>query len=436
VTLRITTSVRQSVRGALRPHRRVVLAISGGLDSMVLLDAAAQVAAADTLLVATYDHGTGVASTAAAALVSERACALGLSVVSARAGMRLTSEAEWRDARWSFLRSSAAENCGVVFTAHTRDDQVETVLMRVMRGAGARGLAGLLADSDVVRPLLKFSRRELVSYARAEGLTWIEDPSNDSPRHFRNRIRHDLLPAMRRVHHSIDEDLLAIGKRAAGWRAKVEALVGELAPESIDTVAGRHGIDVRAASLAGYSAKSLGVLWPVLAARVGLTLNRRGTERLSAFTRAGRVGSRVQLSGGWEVFRSRSDFELRRNVPAPPACALIEDSGVLDWAGWTFRRVETALPGDLWRAWLPGDRPLVVRAWQAGDVMSMRQGASGRKVKRLLSDAGVTGARRAGWPVVLAGKQIVWIPGVRRSDAVTERSGRPALPFLCEYIDR
>jgi tRNA(Ile)-lysidine synthase len=194
-------------------------------------------------------------------------------------------------------------------------------------------------------------------------------------------------------------------------------------------------LDVAAQALTSYSVESLGVLWPALAAMVGATLDRRGTARLATFTRAGRVGSRIQLSGGWQVVRARDRFEVRRLEASVPEMLDI-GAGVVDWDRWVFRpEQEVARPAklDVWTAWLPTDRPLRVRAWKAGDAMVAREGGPARKVKELLSDAGVTGYDRSRWPVVLAGDEIVWIPGVSRSDAATERSGRPGLALLCEY---
>src|SRR5215210_2476805 len=124
---------------------RVVLAVSGGRDSMVLLDYAARWARAAIAAVATFDHATGPAATRAASLVRLRARALGLPVRSARARKAGRSEAALRVARWDFLDHVAAEHGAHVATAHTRDDQLETVVMRILRGTGARGLAGLCA---------------------------------------------------------------------------------------------------------------------------------------------------------------------------------------------------------------------------------------------------------------------------------------------------
>jgi tRNA(Ile)-lysidine synthase len=455
VSIRETSSIRQSVRAAFTPHARVVLAISGGLDSMVLLDAAAHAVPREKLIVATFDHGTGMAAATARAEVERRAAALGVPCESDRATDALRTEAELRDARWTFLRRVAANHNAVVSTAHTADDQIETVVMRTLRDAGARGLAGLFAPSPHLRPLLRTSRREVTAYARAEGLQWVEDPSNMSADYFRNRVRHDLLPAMRRGRPTIERELVSLARKAARWRADVEAYVDELGVHVLD---GGRGIDVQAAVLESRREAELAVLWPAIAARGGAVLDRRGVERLAAFTRLNRVGARIPLAGGWEVVRSREAFQLRPAASerlTPAAIALSNDTR---WGAWSFvPRVEkiekiekiekhehnghngqngNGHHDDSWTAWLPADEPLLVRPWLPGDAMVIRDGAPPRKVKHYLSDAGVTGHERAGWPVVLAGDRIVWIPGVRRSDAATARPGRPGLPFICEYIHR
>jgi len=434
VSIRETSSIRQSVRAAFNSHARVVLAVSGGLDSMVLLDAAAHAVPRDRLIVATFDHGTGVAAATARAEVERRSASLGIQFETDRAVDALRTEAELREARWAFLRRVATEREAVVSTAHTADDQVETVLMRTLRDAGARGLAGLFAASPHLRPLIRTSRREVTAYARAEGLQWVEDPSNMSADYFRNRVRHDLLPAMRRARPNIEQELVGVARKAARWRADVEAYVEELGIRMRE--AGR-GLDIPAAALESRREVEVAVLWPAIAARAGAILDRRGVERLAAFTRLGRVGARIPLAGGWEVVRSRDAFQLRPSDIEAVTPAALELSNQTNWGDWSFRRHPDATErDDSWSAWLPADEPLVVRPWQAGDSMVVCEGAEPRKVKHYLSDAGVTGHQRAGWPVVLAGDRIVWIPGVRRSEAATARPGQPGLPFICEYINR
>lgn len=427
--------ILEATRALARMADTIVLAVSGGVDSMVLLDAAASMIPRERLRVATFDHGTGEFARHAARLVRDRARLLRIPCDSGRARMRLSTEAEWRAARWSFLRSVARRVNGVVATAHTRDDQVETIFMRVLRGAGARGLAGLYARSDVHRPLIECRRAEILAYARERDLEWADDPSNALPIHFRNRVRHDLLPAMRRVNPAFDDELLDIARRAAALRVAVEDAAVDRVGASVRE--GGAALDVDTTSFANASLEALRMLWPPIAASIGATLDRRGVERLADFTRHGRVGARVQLSGGWEVVRARSALRLRKSTTPGTSHATTSDlalSNETHWREWVFRPTTADVARSNWVTWLPTDEALQVRAWQPGDAIV--HGTARRKVKRLLSGAGITGHERAGWPVVMSGSQIVWIPGVRRSDAASDRSGRPGLSFTCEHIDR
>lgn len=419
--------MRRAVAG-----KQLVLAVSGGRDSMALLHAMARVAPRSLVTVATFDHGTGPVATRAAELVAAEATKLGFPVVIGRADSTGSTEAEWRDARRRFLADVAVRAGGVVATAHTRDDQVETVLMRVRRDSGARGLAGLYAASETVRPFLDFPRAEIAAYARAVGARWIEDPTNVSMRFLRNRVRHDLLPALRCVNPGFEAELLEIARAAAAWRNEVDALVATVSSIASD----RGSVLVAAGELSGYTRSELAVLWPAIAARVGLAMDWRGTERAAAFTNDCRVGARIQLSGGWEIARSHDGFELQRVRGATKLNTQRMLAPGVQWDGWRFHVTSDAKAShDPWVAQLPANAALTVRRWRPGDRMRLGT-RSTRKVKRFLSDARVSGARRGQWPVVLAGEEIVWIPGVRRSDAAAVRPGRPGVLYRCELDDR
>jgi tRNA(Ile)-lysidine synthase len=425
-----TDVIRRAVAQVLGRFDSVVLAVSGGLDSMTLLHAAAACLPHQRLVVATFDHGTGAAATSAARLAARRAPELGIETFSRRADRPLETEADFRRARWQFLREVAAEKHAVIATAHTESDQVETILLRVLRDAGARGLAGLYADTGVARPLITFTRGQIAAYASENALDWIEDPTNALPTYARNRVRLELLPVLRRAHPRIERELLDISRRAADWRREMEAFVDRSLSPSAEAFA---GLDVPMALLADRSRDELAVLWPTIAARLGVTLDRRGTERLAAFTLSARVGSRVPLAGGWRVVRARDAWQLRASPGERPSPMSLAEDRLVHWGNWRFGPAREPVAGHAMSAWLPMDGVLSVRCWQPGDSMVVHAGSAPRKVKQLLSRAGVTGHERAAWPVVLAGNHIVWIPGVRRGDATTARSGRPGLTFACEH---
>ena len=428
---RHSTSIRAVVGRTFGARDRLVLAVSGGVDAMVLLDAAVHTMAPERIVVATFDHGTGAFSIAAREHVTRWCERAGVECVSERASAPLATEAQFRAARWRFLLDVATRRHGTIATAHTADDQVETVLMRILRGAGARGIAALFAEREIRRPLLGFRRRDITDYAERYGVQWIEDPSNASPRHLRNRVRHELLPALVRARPGLADELLELSRRAADVRADVARVVrNELGARVLPN---GTGLDVPVRSLREVSDAGLAILWPALAALAGATLDRRAIARLGEFTRSGAIGSRAHLAGGWEVVRSRDALQLRASGQEAPREAVVPQSAGIRWGDWSIRPSES-VGTDAWSAWLPSEGTLTIRPWRPGDVLVRAgHGSRQRKVKHLLSKAGVTGHERASWPVVLSGGEIVWVPGIGRSDAATVRSGRPVLAFASEY---
>lgn len=311
VAVSVPPRTAPSIEGALREAaagKRLVMAVSGGRDSVAMLHAAARAARASVAIVATFDHGTGRHATEATIHVEAEAARLGLPSIVGRApeGMPATEE-HWRNARRHFLRSVALFNNASVATAHTLDDHVETVVMRILRDAGARGIAGLHAPSDTLRPLLAFTRVQVGEYAVGVGARWVEDPTNESPRYFRNRVRRDLLPAIERVQPDFADRVVRLSADAARVRQQIDAFVAPLV-----RVGPGPRVSVAVSAFAGYSGAVIATLWPAIAARVGLAMDWRGTERAASFTTTGRTGGRIQLSGGWEIARTREVFVLRR----------------------------------------------------------------------------------------------------------------------------
>ena len=277
---------------------------------MVLLTAASRLPDRKhrNITVATFDHGTGRAAGRAAALVDRYSLKCGFPCVSGRASTIGTKEAEWRRGRWAFLQQVASDKAAVIVTAHTLDDQIETVFMRILRDAGPRGLAGLYAESEIVRPFLDFNRPTLEAYAREFRVPFVQDPSNADRRHLRNRIRLDILPSIVKRNPGFPEELLSLAREAATWRRSLEDVAGivETEPEQ------GGALRISRSSLKGYDADSLRVLWPALAARVSVVMDRRGTHRAAQFTISGATGGTIQLSGGIEILMRRDHMLLRR----------------------------------------------------------------------------------------------------------------------------
>jgi tRNA(Ile)-lysidine synthase len=281
-------------------------------------------------------------------------------------------------------------------------------------------------------------RRALLrEFARAHGVGWRDDPGNRSRAHLRNRVRLDLLPALRRVQPQIEAELLQLAQQAAAWREEMDRVVNTLRP-----VLDEEGrLRVASQELAGYDRDSLCVLWGALAARAGLALDRRGTQRLAAFTIKGPASGSVPLSGGWYMEARGGVYILGKRSRAESSPRPLPTSGEIEWGAFRFRvddsarGLTTSRSREPWRAELPV--VATVRRWTAGDRLAPSGGLGTRRVKRYLSDAGVRGSDRVDWPVVVDGSgNVVWIPGVRRADAATVRSGRPVRHYVCERIAR
>ena len=318
------------------PSGAYVLAVSGGRDSMVLLHAFARSRRDDLSAVATFDHGSGAAATAAAELVIHTCMASGIPVVAGRdagtargcaaAGDRFDdppaakarpSEASWREARWAFLRAVALERQATVVTAHTLDDQAETVAMRILRDASARGLAAMAWPTDgVARPLLALRRAKLAAYAAEHRVEYRDDPSNADPRHLRNRLRAGVLAPIEEVRPGFAQELFATSLRAAEWRADLAALVDGLGVRLVGEVA-----VVEADSLVDLPVEGLRVVWPEIAGRASVVLDWRGVQRLANWTARAVSGQRIPLSGGALVERTTHTFVVRRAAAGDAAAA-------------------------------------------------------------------------------------------------------------------
>jgi tRNA(Ile)-lysidine synthase len=431
--------VRDHLRALALPPGRVLVAVSGGPDSVALLDLLHRTREAHRLdlVVAHVDHGIHPRSGAVARQVADFAERLELPWLIERAHLGPdTSETRAREARYRLLLDLADRlGIGPVVTAHHADDQVETVLLRILGGSGPAGLAGMTARSGrLVRPLLPFRREELARYVEARGLPAWHDPSNADPIHLRSWIRRDLLPLLRERLPDADARIARVGE-LAGRDRRAWDLVADQLP-GLDPRSDQGGISVAANCLRSYDSTLAEAVLKAIARRAGCLLGPARAGRALALL-AGPSGRMVPLGQGW---RAELAFDRLRLLPAAPSgwyqLVVQGTEGTAEWGEWRLRWRTESAPARQARAGLIAwfrPEPLGVRGWVPGDRVHPLAGAGRRLVVRCFQDARVPRSRRTRWPVLTGGESVVWVPGVCRSDALLPSPGAEALRVDAEH---
>ena len=420
---------------------RVVAAVSGGSDSVALAWILRELSEAGALrltAIAHLDHSLrGAESARDAAFCRDLAAELGVpfdveavDVASLAKANGQSIEEAGREARYAFFdRVRARTTADAIATGHTRDDQAETVLMRVFRGAGTKGLAGIPPRRGaIVRPLIDLRRVELVGWLDAHSRRWVEDSTNADRAVTRNWIRHALLPEITARFGDGVIDVLARGADLARADDRVLSEIAREVAPGIQTSVG-HGIDL---SVPALCVQPLAIRQRVVRGvlkRFGGGPSAAHVEAVLRMAESGqparlRLGQRLlELSGGGRVLSIRESrpaertgsswtypLEIPGEIDLPEAAGRLTASPTTLEALGGMSKVKHLPQGQAVAAGLEG--PLVVRAWKPGDAMHVL-GLSGRKkVQDLFVDRKVPRERRHMVPVVAhPDGRIVWVAG-------------------------
>ncbi len=417
-----------------RAGRPLMVALSGGRDSMVLLHLLRFPLRdlCDDLSAAHVDHAMRPGSDADARWVRGVCRAWDVPLQATRLDPPASSEADARRRRYAFL-GDAADPDTLVLTAHHQDDQAETVLFRAARGTGVRGLRGIAPRRGrIVRPLLSFRRGELARYAEETGLAWRDDPTNRDPSYARNRIRHRVIPALEDARPGAARNLARLADRARATERALDAALRRLEEEATITDDGAVVTLARPVLLSYDPALRARLVRRVLR-RFGSTPDRAGTQAALEFISSGPSGGEAHVAGGLRIERDFDRIRVLRAGRDGPGTAPDEPLVIQDGApGMGRARIggrEVAV------AWGVGTRieggrragidhpvfPLTVRGWQPGDRIRLPFGS--KKLKKLFGEQRLGRRARRQVPVVVDGQgRIVWAVGVARAESVVEQS--------------
>lgn len=399
------------------PDGRYVVALSGGADSAVCAWAVASLR--EDFRAVHIDHGwPASAALRSAALEVAEYLGIALTVVASEPRPGPSPEAQARTARYRALEDELAADEWLI-TGHTADDQAETVLGNLLRGAGAAGASGIpRRRGPVVRPLLDVTRTETRELAALLGLPWIDDPTNLDTTLRRNALRRDVIPylegrfnpslrgALVRLAASLDEDERLLETAAAvvpvqtdGRTVRLPAPLLATLPDPVASRAVRRALrEIHH----GYPGSSADV-------RAVLSVAKGGSpaELTSAV--------RVERDGVWVCLR-RPDLEARR-LPMPWTLPGSIEVGPWTLSAWLEEAPPKAFPLSSFAEVFDADMmpaSVVVRTMEPADRIAIVSGS--KPLNEVMAEARIGSVERSRWPVVASGSEVIWVPGVRRAD--------------------
>ncbi len=428
-------------RTLLRPGLRLAVGVSGGADSVALLRALVEESRELGLVVhaAHLHHGLrGEEADADLAFVRDLCAQLGVPCYLKRVDTATeaqssagkqgeTLEEAARRLRYAWFRALMAEGeVDAIATAHTLDDQAETVLAKFLRGAWTEGLSGIhpliaFDEGPVVRPMLGTTRSEVEAYLRAIDQSWREDSTNRQLTFTRNRIRHELLPLLEEWNPRLRVHLAQMAELARDeeewWRAEMaqqsQQLILRGRPVRGGGRTGDEGIALDVTRLAALPVALQRRLLRFACGEMRAALDFSTTEALRQLGLRGRAGQRLDVSGGLRVERTPRELRLAKGgaelgkVPGREYRFAIPGEVVAEEFGIRLR-VEASEPEG---AAQEQTRTACLRSWRPGDTVRLRYSSGSKKVKEVLERMRVTGTGREGWPVLETDGRIVWMQG-------------------------
>ena len=427
-------------KGLLRPGDRLGLAVSGGADSVALLRAMLELREELGVVLKALHFNHRIRGTDADAderFVREIAAEHGLEFICDSADThayrdqeKLSLEASARALRYRFFAEQISDGViNKVATAHTLDDQAETLLLRLVRGSGLRGLRGVHDQTaeGIVRPMLHLRHTEVEHYLQSLGQTWHEDATNADTHHTRNRIRHELLPTLARdFNPQIAETL---GRTAEVLTADEEYLHAEtqrLLPLLVlpgkpvrggGRAATEDGVAIDVQKLLAHPLAIRRRVLRSVAETLGVHLDQQQVEDALALA----PNQKLQISADWRIQRTpreiRFEKEAAKGKPyayplAVPGEVVLGQMNIKVRA--SLKPLDRANPrGTLVGQSLSLSAALVVRSWRAGDRFRQAHAAREHKVKELLNEIHSPADQRSHWPVIEADGQVVWLYGAR-----------------------
>ncbi len=430
--------------GLLPEGASIIVAVSGGVDSVALLDMLSELQARYDwdISVAHLDHKVRPSSADDAQLVGDLARKYDHKYYLGQLGGGETREAALRRARYNYLESiRAGHGADWIVTAHHRDDRLETSVFNTIRGADRYGMTALRpVRGKVVRPLLPFRKGDLITYAHTHSLPFAEDETNFDQGYSRNFVRHTLLPLASTIEPSFQADYLASLDRMDTLNGRIESCIEQLL-HHLDV--GSEGDTLRL-SRAGF-----GKLAPVVQLNVlvhigrklcpGIGFSNANLREAQHFLLQAKTGSRKLIGGVLVLKRSYDKLVFAPAHQEPEESQVAGSMTPLGAGGHEFGRFLISLNEQ------QSERPFAqarlkpgryyVRNRLKGDRIYPVGLSGSKKLSDVFIDSKVPRDERDTWPVVVtAGGEVVWVPGLALDRRFREDSAQAHYYVTCEVL--
>ncbi len=416
--------------------QKLLVAVSGGVDSTVMLHAFSRLQTEWNLTLGIVHVNHQLRGAAAntdekfvRSLAAKYDCPIFVRRVPTKQWAKengISIQEAARDLRYAFFQKQRkAFGADAVATAHNADDNAETVLFNLCRGAGISGLAGIpirQKEGNIIRPLLFAERKEISAYARAMQISFREDSSNRTDKYSRNFLRHTIFPALkRRINPALVQSLLRTSEIMKLCAAYVDGDV----EKAIHRVVREHGGEIN------INADELHQEHPLVQREIIRTLVEQlaiepAFERIVAICSLtdAHKGSVIECGGGWIAERGAREIVLHKNDKRPEFHQTLRRPGTVIMNGISFTVKKGAAPPTHFSdnpqcAYVDADAlkfPLTVRTWKNGDRFIPLGMKHEKKVSDFFVDQKISLSKKRTIPVITSGNVIVWIAGLRLDD--------------------
>lgn len=422
-------------------NEKIVLAISGGLDSMVLLDVMQKTALKESiqLAVAHINHGLREESAQEAAYI-ENYCRQNQIPYFyqkwSESNKQVNTEARARQFRYAFFEEVMTKyGYSILMTAHHKDDQAETFLMKLVRGSSFRSLAGIrdtrpFATGRLVRPFLIFSKEELETFAKKEKIVYFEDETNFSDRHLRNRLRHQVLPVLKKENAQVLQHIQGISEQVQMAEECLEELLQPKYNQWVNQTKFGWRLTLTGLTVEPLSVQNffLHYFFQRTLLPKGIQINKAQIEQIISILGKDTPQQKISLENGWQ-FVKEYQVAYIISVEKPEVEKIIQlavgEQIFLSSEEWLALEPVTnpVKQPTITKKWQQEtisltekiQLPLTVRHRQAGDRISLTEVLT-KRVNRMFIDKKIPNTQRdQSWLILTKDKKVLWIPKIANS---------------------